>query len=156
MALSVGAVLTVVTVVLLRFDIKNKFKSSAKDDSTFTNINSKSVISDKVEKINEDFESSQSESDEQDGEIDIPSFSFRRVSVVKRNPEIHAFMERKKKCIKGQNPVEEPFTFPLILSGLTLALAHGGNDVGNAVGPFAAVLAVARDGEVAAAPDPPF
>jgi len=54
------------------------------------------------------------------------------------------------------DPVETPFNFPLILSGLSLALAHGGNDVGNAVGPFAAVLAVMQTGEVEKKPDPPL
>lgn len=35
---------------------------------------------------------------------------------------------------------EKTFVNLLILASLTVAFAHGGNDVGNAVGPFASVL----------------
>ncbi|KAL1530736.1 hypothetical protein AB1Y20_001635 [Prymnesium parvum] len=44
--------------------------------------------------------------------------------------------------------LERPFVPLLIVAGLTVALAHGANDVGNAVGPLAVVLSIATDGKV--------
>ena len=37
---------------------------------------------------------------------------------------------------------EKPFVPLLILSAFTVAFAHGGNDVGNAVGPLSSILEV--------------
>ena len=37
---------------------------------------------------------------------------------------------------------ERPFTPLLILSAMTVAFAHGGNDLGNSIGPLAAILEV--------------
>eukprot|EP01048_Picozoa_sp_COSAG05_P037383 COSAG05_NODE_17393_length_326_cov_0.647577_1_plen_108_part_11 len=40
--------------------------------------------------------------------------------------------------------VEAQFTQLLVLTGCTVAFAHGGNDVGNAVGPLLGVLTAAQ------------
>ena len=45
--------------------------------------------------------------------------------------------------------VEKVFAYLQILSACFVAFAHGANDVANAIGPFAAVVALARDGALA-------
>ncbi|MBT3269659.1 inorganic phosphate transporter [Candidatus Poribacteria bacterium] len=45
--------------------------------------------------------------------------------------------------------VEKVFAYLQILSACFVAFAHGANDVANAIGPFAAVVALARDGSAA-------
>lgn len=57
---------------------------------------------------------------------------------------------------KKMEEAEAPFVNLLILSAFTVAFAHGGNDVGNAVGPLCAILAVYLDGEVVETPDIPM
>ena len=49
--------------------------------------------------------------------------------------------------------VQRPFVPLLIGAGLTVAFAHGGNDVGNAVGPLAVMVFVARHGAIPDAGD---
>lgn len=51
---------------------------------------------------------------------------------------------------------EKPFISLLVVSALSVAFAHGANDVGNAVGPMAAIIQVYCDGRVAAYPRIPF
>ena len=51
---------------------------------------------------------------------------------------------------------EKPFVPLLILSALTVAFAHGANDVGNAVGPLAAVFEATINGEIAGTPEMPI
>ena len=51
---------------------------------------------------------------------------------------------------------ERPFNVLLVASAMTVAFAHGGNDVGNAVGPLAVILGVYRTGEVTSSPTIPF
>ena len=51
---------------------------------------------------------------------------------------------------------EKPFVPLLILSALTVAFAHGANDVGNAVGPLAAVFEASENGAIAAKPQIPL
>jgi len=50
---------------------------------------------------------------------------------------------------------EKPFVPLLILSAITVAFAHGGNDLGNSIGPLAAVLVAASfpDGDITALPE---
>jgi phosphate/sulfate permease len=45
--------------------------------------------------------------------------------------------------------VEKVFAYLQILSACFVAFAHGANDVANAIGPFAAVVALAKDGALA-------
>ena len=51
---------------------------------------------------------------------------------------------------------EKPFVPLLILSALTVAFAHGANDVGNAVGPLAAVFEATLNGSIAGTPQMPI
>ena len=51
---------------------------------------------------------------------------------------------------------EKPFVPLLILSALTVAFAHGANDVGNAVGPLAAIMEASLEGRIAATPQIPI
>ena len=51
---------------------------------------------------------------------------------------------------------EKPFVSLLILSALTVAFAHGANDVGNAVGPLAAIFEATLNGSIAAKPKIPL
>ena len=51
---------------------------------------------------------------------------------------------------------EEPFVPLLILSALTVAFAHGGNDLGNSIGPLAAILVAISGGDIAAIPEIPM
>ncbi len=44
--------------------------------------------------------------------------------------------------------VEKVFAVPMVVTACAMAFAHGSNDVANAVGPVAAVVAVARSGSV--------
>eukprot|EP00466_Bigelowiella_natans_P007287 jgi/Bigna1/138056/aug1.42_g12764 len=57
---------------------------------------------------------------------------------------------------KIKNNNEEEFVSLLVLSALTVAFAHGANDVGNAVGPLAAMLEVLTDGVVHEVPTVPM
>jgi phosphate/sulfate permease len=56
---------------------------------------------------------------------------------------------------KGKH-VEAPFVPLLIVSALSVAFAHGGNDVGNAVGPLSTILGIHETGEVKDVPDIPY
>ena len=51
---------------------------------------------------------------------------------------------------------EAPFVPLLILSALTVAFAHGANDLGNSIGPLASVLAVVAGDDITAAPPIPL
>jgi len=51
---------------------------------------------------------------------------------------------------------EKPFVPLLILSALTVAFAHGANDVGNAVGPLAAIMEASIEGRIVATPQIPI
>ena len=50
---------------------------------------------------------------------------------------------------------ERPFVALLVLSALTVAFAHGANDLGNSIGPLAALLVVERGGDILARPTIP-
>ena len=45
---------------------------------------------------------------------------------------------------------------PFLLSALSVAFAHGGNDVGNAVGPLASIYEIYSSGNVETTPEIPF
>ena len=62
----------------------------------------------------------------------------------------------EKRRAKILDRAEKPFVNLLILSAFTVAFAHGGNDVGNAVGPLCAILSVYQDGEVVETPHIPL
>ena len=51
---------------------------------------------------------------------------------------------------------EKPFVPLLILSALIVAFAHGANDVGNAVGPLAAIIEASVYGQIASKPEIPI
>lgn len=52
--------------------------------------------------------------------------------------------------------VEQPFVSLLIISALTVAFAHGANDVGNAVGPLVIIFQIYEQGVIDASPSIPF
>lgn len=54
---------------------------------------------------------------------------------------------------KELTDVEKPFVPLLVVSALSVAFAHGGNDVGNAVGPLASLVEVYSTGAVAGQPE---
>lgn len=58
--------------------------------------------------------------------------------------------------VKGILRAEKKFAPLLVISALTVAFAHGGNDVANAVGPLAAMLEVYNNGTVTGKPDIPL
>eukprot|EP00163_Fabomonas_tropica_P009802 TRINITY_DN196_c0_g1_i20.p1 TRINITY_DN196_c0_g1~~TRINITY_DN196_c0_g1_i20.p1 ORF type:complete len:634 (-),score=157.41 TRINITY_DN196_c0_g1_i20:283-2160(-) len=60
--------------------------------------------------------------------------------------------EKREYAAKMQG-AEAPFVSLLIISALTVAFAHGSNDVGNAVGPLAGIMEVFLDGTVSGKPD---
>ncbi len=53
---------------------------------------------------------------------------------------------------EAERAAEAPFVPLLILSALTVAFAHGGNDVGNSIGPLADVLLVTHGGDISGPP----
>ena len=57
-----------------------------------------------------------------------------------------------------QHPIEEqPFVPLLVLSALTVAFAHGANDLGNSIGPLAAILVLEQPrGDITATPAIPL
>jgi len=57
---------------------------------------------------------------------------------------------------KSLEEAEKPFVALLVASAFTVAFAHGGNDVGNSVGPLAAILGVFKTDKVTAEPHIPF
>ena len=52
--------------------------------------------------------------------------------------------------------LQRPFVPLLVVAGLTVALAHGANDVGNSVGPLSVIIDVKKYGYVDATPEVPF
>ena len=67
-------------------------------------------------------------------------------------------VESKRLLLTAQyrEEAEKYFVPLLILSALTVAFAHGGNDVGNAIGPLAVILEVRDNGQVDGTPSMPF
>ena len=49
-----------------------------------------------------------------------------------------------ERSVPQHDRAEAPFVPLLILSALTVAFAHGANDVGNSIGPLAAILSAVR------------
>ena len=68
----------------------------------------------------------------------VATWALVRVRIIKRS----AHMENRKKS------VNKLFVIPLIFSAALLSFAHGANDVANAVGPLAAIVAAADSGEI--------
>lgn len=68
----------------------------------------------------------------------IATWAIVRARVIKRSAD----MENRKKS------VNKLFVIPLIFSAALLSFAHGANDVANAVGPLAAIVAAADSGEI--------
>lgn len=62
----------------------------------------------------------------------------------------------KKERTAALAAAEKSFVPLLVMSALTVAFAHGGNDVGNAVGPLAALVDVVDSGFVSGTPDIPL
>lgn len=54
------------------------------------------------------------------------------------------------------NEADTYFVMLLCISAFSVAVAHGGNDVGNATGPLSAILSVVIDGTVAKSPEIPL
>jgi len=57
---------------------------------------------------------------------------------------------------QGVSEAVSYFVMLLCISAFSVAVAHGGNDVGNATGPLSAILGVINDGTVAKTPDIPM
>jgi phosphate/sulfate permease len=64
--------------------------------------------------------------------------------------------DRMKLKAKQREGAEKPFVPLLVLSALVVAFAHGGNDVGNAVGPLAVIVEAVDQGRVAGTPNIPL
>ncbi|MBT3534662.1 MAG: inorganic phosphate transporter [Rhodospirillaceae bacterium] len=63
---------------------------------------------------------------------------------------VNPLIRRQANGMENRNKsVRTLFTIPLICSAALLSFAHGSNDVANAVGPLAAIVATAESGEVA-------
>ena len=73
------------------------------------------------------------------------TFAIVRPIINRRADGIAKTTESTKKAIRGL------FHLPLIFAAALLSFAHGANDVANAVGPLAAIVASAQSGAVAAA-----
>ena len=64
---------------------------------------------------------------------------------------VNPLIRRQAEGMENRNKsVRTLFTIPLICSAALLSFAHGSNDVANAVGPLAAIVATAESGEIAA------
>ena len=75
--------------------------------------------------------------------------------LAEQDPSV-ATEEKKEEAGSGDGEltdVEKPFVPLLIVSALSVAFAHGGNDVGNAVGPLASLVEVYRSGAVQGQPE---
>eukprot|EP00735_Rhodelphis_limneticus_P011305 TRINITY_DN4391_c0_g1::TRINITY_DN4391_c0_g1_i1::g.21170::m.21170 TRINITY_DN4391_c0_g1::TRINITY_DN4391_c0_g1_i1::g.21170 ORF type:complete len:448 (-),score=167.98,sp/P45268/Y1604_HAEIN/30.61/6e-55,PHO4/PF01384.15/1.1e-89,FA_FANCE/PF11510.3/0.16 TRINITY_DN4391_c0_g1_i1:520-1863(-) len=55
-----------------------------------------------------------------------------------------------------EDPSETPFRMLVMISALTVAFAHGANDLGNSVGPFAMILDIRKNHEVPDDVEVPF
>ncbi|KAL9019288.1 MAG: hypothetical protein Q9185_003462 [Variospora sp. 1 TL-2023] len=69
-----------------------------------------------------------------------------RECVSHSSPHLHATHARAKKY---ENRVEHLFTYAQVLSAMLMSIAHGSNDVANAIGPWAATYSTYRASEVA-------
>ncbi|KAL8972350.1 MAG: hypothetical protein Q9197_002818 [Variospora fuerteventurae] len=69
-----------------------------------------------------------------------------RECVSHSSPHLHATHARAKKY---ENRVEHLFTYAQVLSAMLMSIAHGSNDVANAIGPWAAAYSTYRASEVA-------
>ncbi|KAI4284381.1 MAG: hypothetical protein L6R35_004922 [Caloplaca aegaea] len=69
-----------------------------------------------------------------------------RECVSHSSPNLHATHARAKKY---ENRVEHLFTYAQVLSAMLMSIAHGSNDVANAIGPWAAAYSTYRASEVA-------
>ncbi len=64
---------------------------------------------------------------------------------------LRPWVARKAEGLENRNQsLRTLFTLPLIFSAALLSFAHGANDVANAVGPLAAIVHAAAEGEIAA------
>jgi len=59
-------------------------------------------------------------------------------------------------AVKEFDEVQKPFVPLLIMAGLTVAFAHGGNDVGNAIGPLVVIVGIYNSHVVSDSPELPF
>lgn len=86
-----------------------------------------------------------------------PAFTFER-TIHRKKAEAKAPTDTSSKPVvtEQQRESEKYFVPLLILSALSVACAHGGNDVGNAVGPLSAIIMVSQSRTVASTPDIPF
>jgi len=69
---------------------------------------------------------------------------------------IDSHYSERANAARKMEVAEKPFIPLLILSALTVAFAHGANDVGNAVGPLAAIFEATLNGSIAATPQIPI
>ncbi|KAI4117378.1 MAG: hypothetical protein LQ345_002366 [Seirophora villosa] len=69
-----------------------------------------------------------------------------RECVSHSSPHLHATHARAKKY---ENRVEHLFTYAQVLSAMLMSIAHGSNDVANAIGPWAAAYSTYQASEVA-------
>mmetsp|Transcript_42080 Transcript_42080/g.85921 ORF Transcript_42080/g.85921 Transcript_42080/m.85921 type:complete len:799 (-) Transcript_42080:69-2465(-) len=92
----------------------------------------------------------------EEADTDIARASSEEVSV-DVHPETGAPREVEGGDDAGEMAqAEKRFVPLLIVSAFSVACAHGGNDVGNAIGPLSAILQVVEKNEVSSSPDIPF
>lgn len=91
--------------------------------------------------------------EDEDKENSPKSFSFRTKAQAEQEepPQPKRATSRELETVAS----EAHFVPLLIISALSVACAHGGNDVGNAVGPLSAIAMVEHDGRVASKPTIP-
>jgi len=86
----------------------------------------------------------------------LNSLLLTHTSLARADLEQPEMTEEERAKARILELAEQPFVNLLILSAFTVAFAHGGNDVGNAVGPLCAILSVYNDGKVLETPDIPM
>mmetsp|Transcript_18335 Transcript_18335/g.27452 ORF Transcript_18335/g.27452 Transcript_18335/m.27452 type:complete len:514 (+) Transcript_18335:2-1543(+) len=76
----------------------------------------------------------------------------------KKSEKVSSMMEKEADVEEQDisNPIEEEFTGLLVLSALTVAFAHGANDVGNCVGPLAVMMEAFTSSKLHDEPDVPM
>ena len=82
-----------------------------------------------------------------------PELSDAESAAAGEQREAEASMAAGSVLDQAGDEAEKPFVPLLILSAMTVAFAHGGNDVGNSIGPLATILDVVQGGDITAVPE---
>jgi len=97
--------------------------------------------------------------DETPNDVKSKAFQFQRTTAAEDAQIVDEEEDVEKQPTseeKERGESEKYFVPLLIVSALSVACAHGGNDVGNAVGPLSAIIMVANTNTVSAVPDIPL